>query len=230
MLTWRSCCVRVQVRTAGDCCCLCRLCHDARHTQPAWSHVSPAPPMMAAAVCTSTSLLHQRPCICVLAWPPHIRGQLNRAKSGRGLSCVCVRSSHLSAMLMLVVAASFMARVSSDSLLLSSPTGVTSKNATSCNTSCRGAGSTQGCTQAAEETERVCNKSPQHVHTPQAAKQPKQTSEHWDSCSKDAWHKSLEVRGCCVEPCKPRHLPAMWAIPWRTAARAACTSPSLLQR
>jgi hypothetical protein len=43
---------------------------------------------------------------------------------------------HLSIMLMLVVAASFIARVSSDSLLLSSPTGVTSKYATSCCTSC----------------------------------------------------------------------------------------------
>lgn len=48
----------------------------------------------------------------------------------------CCSSPHLRAKLMLVVAASFMARVSSESLLLNSPTGVVSKNATSCFTNC----------------------------------------------------------------------------------------------
>lgn len=47
------------------------------------------------------------------------------------------RHVYLSAIEMLVVAASFIARVSSDSLLLSSPTGVTSKKAHSWTMSCR---------------------------------------------------------------------------------------------
>lgn len=46
------------------------------------------------------------------------------------------RHVYLSAIEMLVVAASFIARVSSDSLLLSSPTGVTSKKAHSWTMSC----------------------------------------------------------------------------------------------